>query len=403
MKVLVAVRNRATQKLLEDYMGHWQVESKMFSDIETATDAMLNQLGSEIILVDLRLVHGDPMVFSKRFRDLCESRHVRFGLLAEPDIALMLQNHLGTKGVAISKPIKRDELIAALSGDLSSLAATVQEGSSVKLSAQIPLNILVAEDNPINQDVAMGMLSSLGYEARIANNGQEALEIAVAGGIDLIFMDVQMPVMDGLEASRRIVAQMNKAERPLIVAMTANAMESDRQNCLAAGMDTFISKPFMMAELEQLIRQLPAFRTGGDWVQSSNLPQVELPAMEEVMPEEVQEEKLTNLAMLREVSGGDAGFIRGILQKMQVKIPEALQELKTALAEEDWETIRATSHRSKSSSAYTGAEGLKNQFTELEHMARDRQNLEEIPARLEILERTVNKVLKEIGEHLANL
>src|SRR4029078_235538 len=106
-----------------------------------------------------------------------------------------------------------------------------------------PLRILLAEDNVINQKVALLILNKLGYEADIAANGLEVLDALQRQPYDLILMDVQMPEMDGLDATRQIRRTDSLGQQPHIVAMTANAMQGDRAQCLAAGMDDYISKP----------------------------------------------------------------------------------------------------------------------------------------------------------------
>jgi len=116
--------------------------------------------------------------------------------------------------------------------------------------------ILLAEDNPINQKLALNQLRKLGYTAEIAENGQIAVEKALAQHYPLILMDVQMPVMDGIEATRRIrAAQANSGRRSVIVAMTANAMEGDRESFLAEGMDDYQSKPYGLEHLRALLRK----------------------------------------------------------------------------------------------------------------------------------------------------
>jgi CheY-like chemotaxis protein len=119
-------------------------------------------------------------------------------------------------------------------------------GNSVfeqNLSQKLPLKILIAEDNIVNQKVAHRILSRLGYEADIVTNGLKVLEALNKHSYDVIFMDVQMPEMDGLEATKKIVNDPHRLHRPYIIAMTAGAMEGDREICLESGMDDYISKP----------------------------------------------------------------------------------------------------------------------------------------------------------------
>jgi len=121
-----------------------------------------------------------------------------------------------------------------------------------------PLRILLAEDNVVNQKLALRLLQQMGYRADVAGNGIEAIECVARQPYDVVLMDVQMPEMDGLEASRRITTKWPPGQRPRIVAMTANAMQGDREACLAAGMDDYVTKPIRVdALVEALMRVEP--------------------------------------------------------------------------------------------------------------------------------------------------
>ena len=119
-----------------------------------------------------------------------------------------------------------------------------------------PLRILLAEDNVVNQKLAMRLLQQMGYRAGLASNGVEAIECCARQPYDVVLMDVQMPEMDGLEASRRITAKWKQHERQRIVAMTANAMQGDREECLAAGMDDYVTKPIRVDALVEALNQV---------------------------------------------------------------------------------------------------------------------------------------------------
>ncbi len=129
------------------------------------------------------------------------------------------------------------------------------------MAARHPLRILLAEDNVVNQKLAMRLLQQMGYRADLASNGIEAIECVQRQTYDVVLMDVQMPEMDGLEASKEITARWSADERPRIVAMTANAMQGDREMCIAAGMDDYLTKPI---RVERLVEALNLVQSRGE-------------------------------------------------------------------------------------------------------------------------------------------
>jgi len=124
-----------------------------------------------------------------------------------------------------------------------------------------PLRILLVEDNAVNQKLALRLLSRMGYEPDVATNGREAIDAVERQRYDVVLMDVQMPEMDGLEATRQIVERVEVSRRPCIVAMTANAMDGDREQCIAAGMQGYISKPIRVDDLVRALLAVPAVKT----------------------------------------------------------------------------------------------------------------------------------------------
>ncbi|PAW68453.1 MAG: hypothetical protein B9S34_02330 [Opitutia bacterium Tous-C1TDCM] len=165
----------------------------------------------------------------------------------------------GVFGV-LSKPVKAGALFALLTERYGgeAPAAPVAAAAAALPGLAHPLAILLAEDNPVNQRVAALMLQRLGYRAEVAANGREAVEAVARKIYDLVLMDLQMPEMDGLQATREIRARHGDADRPRIVAMTANASLSDRERCLEAGMDDFMTKPVRGADLQKVLAETPA-------------------------------------------------------------------------------------------------------------------------------------------------
>jgi CheY-like chemotaxis protein len=156
----------------------------------------------------------------------------------------------------LTKPLKPSQLFDVLmsifaSGQARTGARTEEARPRLdpEMARTHPLRILLAEDNVVNQKLALRLLQQMGYRADIASNGLEAIQSIERQTYDMVLMDVQMPELDGLEATRQIVARWPKSARPQIVAMTANAMQGDREVCLAAGMDDYIVKPIRVEEL----------------------------------------------------------------------------------------------------------------------------------------------------------
>jgi CheY-like chemotaxis protein len=163
----------------------------------------------------------------------------------------------------LTKPVKQKVLSTAITSELRKLAkaSILPEVQNAKLSENFanlfPLRILIAEDNPVNQKLAVRILKKLGYETNLASNGLLALEEMQHHQYDIILMDVQMPEMDGLEATR--IIRSNDAPHPVIVAMTANALPEDKEACLEAGMDDYISKPIRLEELVKILEKWSVF------------------------------------------------------------------------------------------------------------------------------------------------
>ncbi|TNF12463.1 MAG: response regulator, partial [Pseudomonadales bacterium] len=148
--------------------------------------------------------------------------------------------------------LSRSGLIQVLRHILQSDDGDVHDDAQVKPTRSSSARVLLVEDNPVNQMVAKGMLSKLGYQVLIAGHGAEALDVLEQESVDLVLMDCNMPVMDGYEASRRIRSNGRWPELP-IVALTANALSDERERCRAAGMNDYLAKPFQREELANML------------------------------------------------------------------------------------------------------------------------------------------------------
>jgi len=215
----------------------------------------------DIALVDLVMPDIDGLELAKRAGSLPTSD-------GRPTPPIIILSSIGVREreaavtAWLAKPVKpsalHDTIATVLLGGAADPATpgAATPAAEVRLGDRHPLRILLAEDNPVNQKLALRLLAQMGYESDVAGDGLQAIAALEDGSFDTVLMDVQMPELDGLEATRRIRARW--PERPLrIVAMTANAMAGDREACLAAGMDDYISKPIRPAELAAALERAP--------------------------------------------------------------------------------------------------------------------------------------------------
>jgi CheY-like chemotaxis protein len=216
----------------------------------------------------------------------------------------------------------------------------------------------VAEDNLANQRVALRLLERLGHRADLAASGREVLARLEGTVYDVILMDVQMPEMDGLEATRAICARWPAGERPRIIAMTAEAMEGDRQACLAAGMDDYVVKPVRLDRLGRALAQCRHLATSDGTAEPSTAGPASSAALDHRVLRELHAE-LGGIEALREVI---ATFLDGS--------PRFLAAMREAATRRDASGMRRAAHALKSSSAMLGAIALSNQCEELERESR---------------------------------
>jgi CheY-like chemotaxis protein len=282
----------------------------------------------------------------------------------------------------LQKPLKPSLLFDNLIGMLEPAleikhAPTALVGSTFDgdLGKRLPLRILLAEDNATNQKLALRLLARLGYEADLAGNGLEALEAMEKRTYDVVLMDMQMPEMDGLEATRQIHHRWNEDEHPYIIAMTANAMEGDRQACFAAGMDDYVSKPVrveaLVAALENGARTVEARRAIVDGVEGADTANVH--PVHKVHTDPAPTAVLDDRALveLRAMVGDDMDFLTELVSTLREDAPKLLAAMRTATEAGDASGLRIAAHSLKSNAAQFGALHLAELCRKLEHLARD--------------------------------
>ncbi|MBI5722085.1 MAG: response regulator [Burkholderiales bacterium] len=261
-RVLVVDDNTTNRRILALQTAKWGM---VVHDTEFPQAAlqMLARERYDLAIVDMHMPGMDGAMLAKAVR---EAGHA---------LPLVLFSSLGRReagdgvfAATLAKPLRQsalfDTLMSLLAQDARSAAAKAaavpaRPRMDAGMAERHPLRILLAEDNVVNQKLALRLLQQMGYRADVAGNGIEAIECLERQPYDVVLMDVQMPEMDGLEASRHIVARWHDAPaRPRIIAMTANAMQGDREACLAAGMDDYVTKPIRVEAMIEALEQAPA-------------------------------------------------------------------------------------------------------------------------------------------------
>lgn len=254
--VLVVDDNATMLKGLQSQLLEWQMAPTLARSARQALDLLADGNTFDLILTGADMAEMNGIELAK----VVQARHPELPVILVSSIINQAQ-HEQSKLFAgvVSKPVKmhllRDQLLHALKQHNDIAQKPSQTTTlSIQFSKDYPLSILLVEDNAVNQLLASRVLLKLGYEKPgIANNGVEALQVLKEQDYDIVFMDVQMPEMDGLETTRRIRQDLTK--QPLIIAMTANAMQGDKEECLQAGMDDYISKPLKMDDLVNMIKK----------------------------------------------------------------------------------------------------------------------------------------------------
>jgi len=254
-RVLVVDDNHTNRNILKIQLEYWQLEPVLASSGKQALQ-ILSEQEFDLVLTDMHMPEMDGNELAKAIR---EKYHALPIILLSSMGGELSKNRMDIFCSVLTKPIKQDILYKHILQNLGRKLNHVAEERSASnelsknFSIKYPLQILVAEDNAINQQLAMLILDKLGYKPDIVENGQEVLDKLDKKSYDLILMDVQMPVMDGLEASRIICRQMEN--HPVIIAVTANAMQGDKEECIRAGMNDYISKPIKVEELVMIIEK----------------------------------------------------------------------------------------------------------------------------------------------------
>jgi signal transduction histidine kinase/CheY-like chemotaxis protein len=257
-RVLVVDDNATNRRILTTQILKWGLEPVSAATPWEAVD-LLRQQRFDLALLDFEMPDMNGVELARRVKELGLISGTRMVLSSSSGTSQheMLGEGENPFHAFLTKPTKSDQLKEMLARMLCGTSAKpIRRSSSAidtTLAQQQPLRILVAEDNAVNQKVAVRLLERMGYRPDVASNGLEALDAVHRQRYDVVLMDVQMPEMDGLEAARRITSQYEASQRPRLVALTANVLKGDQQMCLDAGMDDYLAKPLDLVLLRDAL------------------------------------------------------------------------------------------------------------------------------------------------------
>jgi len=264
-QILVVDDNETNRRILFMQMKKWGIIVQAVEKPTAALELLRSGKKFDMAILDMHMPDMDGLQLAREIRIILNKKEDQFPLILFSSVGHGEANvDAGLFAAYLLKPLKPSLLFSVLQRIFTGAHGngTIMDGARSRINPNMarehPLHILLAEDNIVNQKLALRLLEQMGYRADSVSNGLEAIESVERQKYDLVLMDVQMPEMDGLEATRQIVSRWSIGERPRIVAMTANAMQGDREICIAAGMDDYLTKPIRVDDLVAAIMNTKA-------------------------------------------------------------------------------------------------------------------------------------------------
>ncbi|MGO9876847.1 MAG: response regulator [Acidimicrobiia bacterium] len=366
LRAIVVDDNATNRLILRQQLASWGIHPDEAEDARTAlahiSGAATQRLAYDFAILDLNMPGMDGLELARAIKADPVTAGTKLFLLSSSgrvskDVAVAAELS-GT----LAKPVRQSELFNCLIEGLHmepsaefSHEPTARDSGSAERGI-----VLLVEDNTMNQLVATRMLAKLGYRCDVANNGQEAIGFLAAGEYDAVLMDCQMPVMDGYEATRELRRSENGTDRRIpVIAMTAAALQGDREACLEAGMDDYITKPIRIETIDETLSR---------WITAIARPN-EQPDIETARAADtvIDAERFT---VLRELDAGDGELLSMLVNEYLNDGTQLLATLREALAEGDPHILERTAHTLKGSSANLGAVRLAEICGRLEALGR---------------------------------
>jgi two-component system, sensor histidine kinase and response regulator len=322
-------------------------------------------------------------------RDLCRSMVM---MLTSGDRPGDIQrcDQLGVAAYLI-KPVKQSELLDAIliaAGGQSALTGSLEKTPGSSRSTSQPKSILLAEDSLINQKLAIGLLEKWGHRVTVADDGLQAVKLSSQQNFDVILMDVQMPEMDGLDATRTIRHREQSTGIHLpIIAMTAHAMKGDRERCLEAGMDDYLMKPI---RAEQLFHALERIGVGTAVGSASERASVVAPT----------EEDRVNWDLAHQAVNQDTELLRHVAEAFLEECPQLLDTMRESIESAEWKRFQRAAHTMKSGLRMFGISTLADDVENLEMSAKSGKIRHDIVSVMDKLKLRTGCILSEMESYL---
>jgi two-component system, sensor histidine kinase and response regulator len=380
VRVLILEASSTHRGILQAQMTNWQMSIRLADTpkqaMELLAEAASRKVPYDMAVIDFGLPGPDAFELARRIRARADTGKVRLVMLTQRHADIRAAHDAGFNACLV-KPLRQtalyESLVNVMSGRPQEALASQASPRPAPAPAAVRGDILLVEDNVINQQVALGILQISGYSVTVVNNGREALEAHAQGGFDLILMDCHMPEMDGFEATRAIRLRERTslgARRLPIIALTANAMARDREECLDAGMDDHLSKPFNMLALQEMLERWMAHAAGADGNTRALAAACEAKAApaDANLSHALDRNMLDQLATVR--TNGRAELLTRVIQVYLAESPALVAKLKDAARAGDAPALASCAHSLKGCSANVGATALTHFCAEAEAFAR---------------------------------
>ena len=364
-RVLIVDDNSTNRRILVKQALTWgMLPSAAASGVE-ALDFIRHGQAFDVGILDMSMPEMDGLALALEIRKHRDADALPLVMLTSVANQRIRDDKLSRAAFAayLNKPIKPsallDVLLHAMRVAPVRTAAEAPAKVEANLADTLPLNILVAEDNTVNQKVVQQLLAHLGYRPDVVASGIEVLDALERQNYDVILMDVQMPDMDGLEATRRLKARFDKAA-PRVIAMTASALFGDREKCLAAGMDAYISKPVELQHIRAALTAIAMVPQASAAEPGAGMDDGEIPVIDP-----------RRIAQLLELQDDEQpALVAGIIEMFCADSPQHLASLAAAIRDENHEAVAGTAHRFLSGIENLGARRMRRHCMELERLGR---------------------------------